>query len=241
MRIKEVIDLTIPVQNSNYTGFQPDMKYMDHAEGARFLGKALGLAQSDFPDGMGLAWEEYHGITHMATHLDAPWHFGPTVGGKPAKTIDQIDLKICISDGVRLDMRHLGKGDVITVDHVKEALSKIGYTIKPLDIVLIWTDSDKLKDDPRYRKDQQESQQCWTEQNRDYWQRYRDQHPEYVEQNRLLQRERDQRRRSDNLAKMDALNQKSHVKALSYYLIPGTGDLAKMDALSPKYLLIPIG
>ena len=99
----------------------------------------------------------------------------------------------------------------------------------------------KMKNDLQYRKDQQESQQCWTEQNSDYWQRYRDQHPEYVEQNRLLQRERDQRRRSDNLAKMDASNPKSHVKAGSYYLIPGTADLAKMDALSHKYLLIPIG
>lgn len=99
----------------------------------------------------------------------------------------------------------------------------------------------KMKDNPRYRKDQQESQQCWAEQNRDYWQRYRDQNPEYVERNRLLQRERDQRHRSDNLAKMDSLNPKSHVKAGSYYLIPGTADLAKMDSLSPKYLLIPIG
>ena len=99
----------------------------------------------------------------------------------------------------------------------------------------------KMKDDPQYRKDQQESQQCWTEQNRDYWQRYRDQHPQYTERNRLLQRERDQRRRPENLAKMDALNQESLVKAGSYYLIPGTADLAKMDTLSHKYLLIPIG
>ena len=75
MKVKEIIDLSIPLENYNYTGFQPDIKYMDHQEGARLLGKALGLAQSDFPDGNSLAWEEYHGITHMATHLDAPWHF----------------------------------------------------------------------------------------------------------------------------------------------------------------------
>ena len=67
---------------------------------------------------------------------------------------------------------------------------------------------------------------------RNRWQRQR---------NRLLQRERDQRRRPENLAKMDALNQESLVKAGSYYLIPGTADLAKMDTLSHKYLLIPIG
>ena len=150
MRIKQIIDLSIPLENSNYTGFQPGINYFDHQEGARTLGKALGLAQDDFPDGMALAWEEYHGITHMATHLDAPWHFGPTSEGKPSKTIDEIPLEWCISDGVRLDMRHFGKGCALSVDDVKGALTKINYTIKPLDIVLIWTDCDKLMHDPRY-------------------------------------------------------------------------------------------
>ena len=150
MRIKQIIDLSIPLENCNYTGFQPDIRYMDHKEGARFLGKALGLAQDDFPQGMALAWEEYHGITHMATHLDAPWHFGPTSEGKPSKTIDQVDLRWCISDGVRIDVRHFGRGYLLTVDDVKESLAKINYKIKPLDIVLFWTDCDKLMHDPRY-------------------------------------------------------------------------------------------
>ncbi|MDY6880432.1 MAG: cyclase family protein [Desulfatiglans sp.] len=150
MASKQIIDLSIPVENCNYTGFQPDIRYMDHQEGARLLGKSLGLSQDDFPGGVSLAWEEYHGITHMATHLDAPWHFGPTCEGKPAKTIDQINLEWCISDGVRLDMRHFGKGYSITVEDVKQALDKIGYSVKPLDIVLIWTDCDKLMHDPRY-------------------------------------------------------------------------------------------
>ncbi|MFH1091876.1 MAG: cyclase family protein [Pseudomonadota bacterium] len=150
MKIKEIVDLSIPIENYNYTGFPASINYMTHDEGARYLGKALGLRQEDFPGGQALAWEDFHGITHMATHLDAPWHFGPTSEGKPSKTIDQIDLRWCLSDGVRLDMRHKGKGEVITVDDVKGALKKIKYTIKPLDIVLIWTDCDKLRHDPRY-------------------------------------------------------------------------------------------
>lgn len=150
MKIKEIVDLSIPLENYNYTGFQPDIRYMDHKEGARLLGKALGLAQSDFPDGNSLAWEEYHGITHMATHLDAPWHFGPTSEGKPSKTIDQIDLKWCINDGVRLDVRRFGKGYSLTAKDIKDALARIKYTVKPFDIVLLWTDSDKLMHDPKY-------------------------------------------------------------------------------------------
>ena len=95
----------------------------------------------------------------------------------------------------------------------------------------------KMKDDPDYQDDHRDAQQCWIEQNRDYWRRYRALHPDYVKRNRLLQRKRDRKRR--DLAKMDALGDFSPVKAGSYYLIPAKENLAKMDALSHKYFLIP--
>jgi hypothetical protein len=97
----------------------------------------------------------------------------------------------------------------------------------------------KIKDDPDYRDNQRDAQQCWMEQNRDYWRRYRDQHPGYVKRNRLLQRERDRRRRLADLAKMDVSRDISSIKPGSYYLIPTKRNLAKMDVLSPKYFLIP--
>lgn len=97
----------------------------------------------------------------------------------------------------------------------------------------------KMKNDPDYRDNQRDAQQCWMEQNRDYWRQYRDRHPEYVKRNRLLQRQRDRRRRLRNLAKMDASGQSSFVKAASYYLIPAKKDLAKMDTSSDIYFLIP--
>ena len=83
----------------------------------------------------------------------------------------------------------------------------------------------KIKDDPDYRDDQRDAQQCWMEQNRDYWRRYREQHPGYVKRNRLLQRERDRGRRLPRLAKMDALSPK-------YFLIPQAYPfLAKKDSM----------
>ncbi len=97
----------------------------------------------------------------------------------------------------------------------------------------------KIKDDPGYRDNQRDAQQCWMEHNRDYWRRYRDHHPEYVKQNRLLQRERDTRRRIRDLAKMDASDEISLIKPGSYYLIPAKGNLAKMDTSSQRYFLIP--
>jgi hypothetical protein len=99
--------------------------------------------------------------------------------------------------------------------------------------------SEKMKTDPDYRKNQQESHQCWMEQNRDYYQRYRAKNPQYVTRNRLLQKLRDQKRRGRTLAKMDSSNPLYPVKPGYYHLIPANRDLAKMDPISPQYLLIP--
>ncbi len=97
----------------------------------------------------------------------------------------------------------------------------------------------KMKDDPDYRDNHRDAQRCWMEHNRDYWQRYREQHPEYVKRNRILQIQRDRRRCIRDLAKMDASDGISFVKPGSYYLIPAKGNLAKMDASPQRYFLIP--
>jgi hypothetical protein len=100
--------------------------------------------------------------------------------------------------------------------------------------------SEKMKTDPDYRKNQQESHQCWREQNRDYYQRYRAKNPQYVTRNRLLQKIRDQKRRDRiDLAKMDESDPLYPVKPGYYHLIPAKGDLAKMDSISLRYFLIP--
>ena len=72
--------------------------------------------------------------------MDAPWHYGPTSEGKPARTIDQVPLEWCCGDGVLLDFTHRKKGEVISKDDVVVALEKIDYKLKPGDIVLIRTD-----------------------------------------------------------------------------------------------------
>lgn len=97
----------------------------------------------------------------------------------------------------------------------------------------------KIKNDPDYRDNQRDAQQLWLEHNRDYWRRYREQHPGYVKRNRLLQKARDRKRCLPDLAKMDASKGISYVKPGSYYLIPAKSHLVKMDSLSPKYFLIP--
>jgi hypothetical protein len=95
--------------------------------------------------------------------------------------------------------------------------------------------------DPDYQANQRDAHQAWRHRHRDYWRRYRQRRADYRERNRLLQTHRDQKRRAKPLAKMDASVPVSFVKPGMYHLIPATGEhLAKMDAFSMKYHLIPM-
>ena len=81
---------------------------------------------------------------HSGTHLDAPYHYHPTMDkGQRSLTIDEIPLNWCFNDGVLLDFHHKGDGERITAEDVQEELDRIDYEIKPLDIVLIHTGADE--------------------------------------------------------------------------------------------------
>ena len=100
---------------------------------------------------------------------------------------------------------------------------------------------DKMASDADYQANQRDAGQAWQHQNRDYWRRYRDQHPAYCERNRLLQTQRDQIRRAKPLAKMDASAPIPFFKSGTYHLIPVPGEaLVKMDASAITCHLIPI-
>ncbi len=119
----------------------PQIAYSDHADGAKTMVASFpGLRQEQLPDGMGWATETVTISTHNGTHLDAPYHFHPTMdNGQPALTIDEVPLEWCFSDGVKLDFRDKPDGYVCTAEDVRQELDRIGHTLKPLDIVLVNT------------------------------------------------------------------------------------------------------
>ncbi|HUX97926.1 MAG TPA: cyclase family protein [Candidatus Deferrimicrobium sp.] len=139
-----VIDLSVPIEHKAKSEPKPaHIRYSSHKEGTK-MAEPAGVKAEDFPDGMGLASEELTLITHCGTHLDAPYHFGPIVEGKAAKTINQVPLEWCIGNGVVLDLSHKEKSSPIMEEDIKAAIEKINYEIQPWDIVLIRTDRDKL-------------------------------------------------------------------------------------------------
>lgn len=141
---RRIIDISIPLQNdvpADPPGGHPVIEYLDHQENlARMLAFFPGLKAEDLPEGQGWAVERVTLSTHNGTHLDAPWHYHPTMNrGERSATIDEIPLDWCLQPGVRLDFRHFPDGYVVTAADVEAELMRIGHELQPLNIVLVNT------------------------------------------------------------------------------------------------------
>ncbi len=97
-----------------------------------------------------------------------------------------------------------------------------------------WQD-EKQRTDADYRDNHRRAQRDWTKKHGAYWRAWREKHPEYCERNRAQQEERNRRRRSAVIAKMDASEADLCVPSGVYRLLPaGGGVIAKMDAWTVK-------
>lgn len=149
-----LIDLSVPLEHEAVHEPLPGrIRYVTHeGEGLRQMQQFFGVRPEDLTASNGLGWavEEVQAITHTGTHVDAPYHYGPVSEGKPARRIDEVPLEWCFAPGVVLDVRHKAPGDFITVDDLGAALDRIGYRLRPLDIVLLQTGTDKRLGTPAY-------------------------------------------------------------------------------------------
>jgi kynurenine formamidase len=152
---RKIIDLSIAIEPelpSDPPMMIPKIDYVDHAQGAQQMEAFFpGIKKEQLPGGLGWALEFITLTTHSGTHLDAPYHYHPTMDkGQRALTIDEIPLEWCFNDGVVLDFRHKADGERITAHDLEKELDRIQYDIKPLDIVLIQTGADKAWGSPEY-------------------------------------------------------------------------------------------
>ena len=151
----KIIDLSKPIQyNKNDPWFMKvKIKHKSHNKG-KWLLRLLGLPFSLFPkrfEGWADDTIKHMGV-HSTTHIDAPWHYGPTVDGKKAKTIDEIPLEWCYGKGLVIDMKHKIDFDPITVADIKGFLEDQKLVIEPEMIVLIKTGRDKFNGTKNFHK-----------------------------------------------------------------------------------------
>jgi kynurenine formamidase len=155
MKQRRFVDLSIAIEAnlpSDPPNMMPAIDYIDHEAGAESMVAFFpGVRKDQLPGAKGWAIESLTLTTHSGTHLDAPYHYHPTQDqGKPSLTIDEIPLEWCMSDGVLLDFRHKGDGEGITAVEVERELARIGYALKPLDIVLVQTGAEAAWGRPEY-------------------------------------------------------------------------------------------
>lgn len=138
-----IVDLSMPLDDVipvDPPFLRPQIEYSDHIAGRDDMHKMYGIEPEQLPDGQGLAAEKVVMTTHSGTHVDAPWHYHPTMnGGERAWTIDEVPLDWFYRPGVKLDLRHLPNGHLVTPADIDAELERIGHTLQPFDIVLAHT------------------------------------------------------------------------------------------------------
>ena len=147
--MRKIIDLSIPVEDglpSDPPPQIPHIEYLTHKDTAVTMTEYFhgGITVDDLPEGIGWAIENVHLTTHSGTHLDAPYHYYPTMnGGEPAWTISEVPLDWCIGNGVKMDFTDKPDAYKIMAKDVEEYFAKVGYTPKEGDIVLLETGASK--------------------------------------------------------------------------------------------------
>ncbi|MGH2941348.1 MAG: cyclase family protein [Solirubrobacteraceae bacterium] len=120
-----------------------EIEYADHRRGADDIERMFGVGAELLRDGEGWSVETFLRFgTHNSTHVDAPYHYNSTIGGRPAKTIDELPLEWFHAPGVVLDFSAKADGDAVTAEEVQRELARVGHELAPLDVVLVRTGRD---------------------------------------------------------------------------------------------------
>ncbi len=142
----KIVDLSKPIIDNPDDPFflRVKVKHKRHSI-SRWLVRYLGLPFNLFPkDFVGWADDTITKMgVHSTTHIDAPWHYGPTCNGEPAETIEAMPLEKCFAPGIVFDMTHKEDGEPITVHDLEKDLERTGAQLKPGTIALIHTGRDR--------------------------------------------------------------------------------------------------
>ena len=148
-----IVDLSVPLQpRPDERDFvRVEIEYSDHAAGAAAIQQLFGVEPELLRNGEGGAVDSIRYLgTHSTTHVDAPWHYNSTIGGRPAKTIDQLPLEWFYGPGVVLDFSTREDGEAIGPAELEAALSAAGHDLGPGHIVLIRTGRDQFYEEADY-------------------------------------------------------------------------------------------
>ncbi len=140
-----LVDLSAPIRQDPTEWpdvLRTDISYESHGEGAKTIETIFGIGPELLRDREGWTTETFLRFgTHNSTHVDAPWHYNSTIGGKPAQPVDQLPLEWFYAPGVVIDATDRADGEVLMTEDVQERLPR---ELEDLDIVLVRTGRDEF-------------------------------------------------------------------------------------------------
>jgi kynurenine formamidase len=146
-----LVDLSAPIRQDPEEWpdvLRTDIEYESHAEGAKAIETIFGVEPELLHDREGWTTETFLRFgTHNSTHVDAPWHYNSTIGGKPAQPIDQLPLEWFYAPGVIIDATEREDGEVLSAADVRE---RVPRELNDLDIVLVRSGRDAYYGHPDY-------------------------------------------------------------------------------------------
>ena len=139
-----IVDLSVALKAniaSDPPSMLPTIEYIDHKQGAQdFAMMFPGLKPEHLPDGEARRSSASPSPPTTARIWTRPGISTRTMGGKPAMKIDEIPLEWCFSAGREARLpRQARRLCVHAPPTSKRELDRIGYQLKPLDIVLVNT------------------------------------------------------------------------------------------------------
>lgn len=155
-----LIDLSSPVDSSFYEPDPVTHEILTPREGAEHMSAemrehfGIEFDPDELPDGEFLSLDRLALTTHTGTHVDAPSHYGTRASYREdgPRDIDEMPLEWFFAPGVVLDVSNHGTG-AIKAGRIEKELARIGYTPRPLDIVLLNTGADRHLGTPQYFTD----------------------------------------------------------------------------------------
>jgi kynurenine formamidase len=146
-----LIDLSAPIRPDPPEApdlLRTEIQYDDHAAGAAAIENLFGVGPELLRDREGWATETFLRFgTHNSTHLDAPWHYNSTTGGRRSRTIDELPLEWFLAPGLLLDATDRADGEVLSAADVEARLPRAPAE---REIVLVRTGRDAFYDEPDY-------------------------------------------------------------------------------------------
>jgi kynurenine formamidase len=104
----------------------PKIDYIDHSQGSEQMKDFFpGVTKEQLPGGLGWAREFVTLTTHSGTHLDAPYHYHPTMDGQASLTIDEPLSGASMTASSSISA--YADGDRITVEDLEKELKRISY------------------------------------------------------------------------------------------------------------------